>query len=264
MPSPLFRNKEKAFGVIAIYTPPIMGVIALIITTYFKLVELSVVAATLTSVLSVLSLTILGNKNLRMALQYADETQWSVKKHLHATPIGSPEKALEYVSSRLPVLKEVKNTSFNTKNVDIVDLKFYTKSIYKSFCDSIVSNCIEDLVWTDIGDRYSISRFRKIRESCAIKSHGKTYRYAYRLLPDSCPHMNFIILYYKDNSSDNIENGGNYAEVLFNWDFRSTESDPIVYMSTDRELVSMYSVHFNTMLSAASQDHDAMEELGAL
>ena len=259
MPSPYFKERNKSFDLLVVFVPPVVGVVSLAAVTYLKLYDYTVVAATFSAILSVLGLTFLGHRHLKAAEKYAEDTKWSVKQHLHATPVGSPSEALAYISSRLSAVKEAKNTSFNTKNIEVIDVKFYKQKSYTDFCNEISKNCAVDLVWTDIGDHYSIDRMRAIKEEVKNQTKETCCRYLYRVIDSACPHMNFVILYYKDGLVEKSGSEGRYAEVYFNWDFRSNEEDPIVYMSTDRELINMYSVHFNTLLEASSPDHDSTE-----
>ncbi len=259
MPSPFLKERDKSFDLLVVFVPSIVGIVSLAAVTYLKLYDYTVVAATFTTILSVFGLTFLGYRHLKAAEKYAEDTKWSVKQHLHATPVGTPCEALAYISSRLSAVKEAKNTSFNTKNVEVVDVKFYKQKSYIEFCDRISKHSALDLVWVDIGDQYSIDRLRAINVMAKKEAKDSCCRYLYRVIDSACPHMNFIILYYKDGLVEKSSNEGRYAEVYFNWDFRSNEEDPIVYMSTDRELINMYSVHFNTLLDASSLDHDSTE-----
>ena len=78
------------------------------------------------------------SKEIQKTNQYSDVIYEAIKDYLHVTPIGNPEKAFDYIISRLPALREVKNTSFNIKNeMERADEKFYDTEVYRKSGEKI-------------------------------------------------------------------------------------------------------------------------------
>ena len=176
----------------------------------------------------------------KMTIQ-SKHMEQAVKNHLHIVEIGSPEFALEYIHSRIASLREVKNTSFNLSDeIERSNEKFYDSPIYTDLSIAIQSFTKDRLIWKDVGDRYAVDRFRKTKRGC-IES-----KYTYRLINHCDPQINFILIEYKNGD----------REVLFNWDFRKGGEDPIVLLSREPKLLSMFSCHFDELWRKASQDHD--------
>ncbi len=189
------------------------------------------------------------DKEVQKATEYYEKIYDAVKNYLHVIRIGSPEKAIEYINSRMPSLKEVKNTSFNIPDeLERADEKFYTVKEYDNFVSNIVkytSDSINPLLWKDLGDSLAKNRFRDILKKTSTFSHTGSYKCKYILHNE--PQINFIILEYSDGSK----------EVLFNWDFRGLGQDPIVLLSSDEKIIEMFNIHFNNLWRRASVDQDA-------
>ena len=60
------------------------------------------------------------------------------------------------------------------------------------------------------------------------------------------PKMNFILIKYRNNDE----------EILFNWDLRSKNGDPTVYVSRDKEIINMFSIHYYDLWEFADIPHD--------
>jgi len=168
----------------------------------------------------------------------------AVKNYLNVTKIGTPKKAWSYIIERLPVLEYVQNTSFDFNDeTDQSSERLYDAESYQQSAVKIARHTEKGLTWKDIGDSTAVGRFRKIEENIKRPS-----RYAYKLIKHSEPQMNFILLTYKDGST----------EVLFNWDFREIPQDPIVLLSRDHEIFTMFAAQFKGLWRIAVSDYDSM------
>lgn len=178
----------------------------------------------------------------------SDEICETIRTHLHVVPVGSPEHAFRYIHSRIPELREVKNTSFNLQNeTERADEKLYSSAIYSQTAKHVATFCARNLIWKDIGDRVGLERLRVLNLLCVQKAKEKKSGYVYKLINHDEPQINFIILEYSDGS----------REVLFNWDFRGTGQDPRVLLSRAPDVIEMFSVQFALLWRHASPDHDA-------
>lgn len=170
----------------------------------------------------------------------------TVKNYLHVTTIGPPDIAMGYILSRMPILKEVRNTSFNTEDeIEQSEEKIYQSTEYEQLCSSIPIFCKAELVWKDIGDQIALPRLRKLHNEYTLEK-SKPSRYKYRILSHKEPQINFILLEFKDG----------ITEVLFNWDFRGLGRSPIVLVSRDERIVEMFAIQFNLLWRSSSEDHD--------
>ena len=70
--------------------------------------------------------------------------------------------------------------------------------------------------------------------------------YQYKLIKQEEPQIGFIILTYRDGT----------VEVLFNWDFREIPQDPVVLLSRDQEIISMFSAQYKGLWRVAVEDYD--------
>ncbi len=173
----------------------------------------------------------------------------AVKNNLHVTKFGSPEKAIEYINSRMSSLKEVNNTSFNLVGAsEKAENKFYKTTIYDQFQNNIARyTSTRELIWQDIGDNLALNRFKKIYNEA--KKNNINHRYYPKII--CCePQMNFILLTFHDDSK----------EVLFNWDFRGAGREPIVLLSRDQEIIQMFAIHFDHLLAQGSIPHDFVQQ----
>jgi hypothetical protein len=186
-------------------------------------------------------------RELERAANQSREIYEAVKDYLHVTKVGSPERAIRYVTSRLPSAQEIRNTSFNLHDqTDRATDVFYETDGYDAFASGIGKWTSKGGRWRDVGDTLAVDRFRQIAGACQPPKDRRNYQY--RLLGQSEPQLNFLILDYPDGT----------AEVLFNWDFRSFGQDPVVLLSRDRDIIEMFTIQFEHLWRLGSPDHDAI------
>lgn len=173
----------------------------------------------------------------------------AVRDYLHVTKVGSPEQGMRYVASRLPILREARNTSFNVGDyTDRANDMFYDTELYQELSGAIAAWSAKGVRWKDVGDEFAVGRLRGIsHQSIAL---GGRSLYQYKLVKENEPQLNFVVLGYGDGTS----------EVLFNWDFRSLSQDPIVLLSRDRDIVNMFTVQFERLWMRAKSD-DGTDDL---
>lgn len=235
---------------------PVLALIAFIVTYFIDPLQfgeqqpLSAVPAFLLSIIIlIINQNISTNKEMQKASIYSDRIYEAIKDYMHVTPLGSPEKAIQYINSRLPALREAKNTTFNIEGeIERADEKFYDTEQYSEASHQIATYSNKGLIWKDLGDKFALDRLRLINKLASDISKNKKNNYKYRLISHSEPQMNFIILEYRDGS----------REVLFNWDFRGLGQDPTVLISRDRQIIEMFSIHYELLWRRASPDHDSI------
>jgi len=178
----------------------------------------------------------------------SDRIYEAVKNYLHITKIGTPKKAWEYIIHRLPILEYVQNTSFNFEKSqsEQSNERLYYAPSYKQSISKIARQIEQGLTWKDIGDSTAVERFRRINNQ--IKGNKSLGSYEFRLVGRTEPQINFILLTYKDGTT----------EVLFNWDFRDIPQDPVVLLSRDREIFNMFAVQHKGLWRAAVHDYDSI------
>lgn len=247
-------SKNKLTNWVFILAGPVLALVAFIVTYFLDPLGFGTqgpAAALPAFLLSVVILIINQSISLQHGLdrtsRYSDRIYEAIKDYMHVTPIGSPEKALEYISSRIPSLREVKNTSFNLDvEIERSNEKYYETAQYLDSMNRIATHTSRDLIWKDIGDQYAVNRFRFILKKSSSVSKVRESKYKYKLLQNPEPQINFIMMEYPDGS----------REVLFNWDFRGIGQDPTVLLSRDPHIIEMFSVHFEYLWRHAVQDHD--------
>ena len=159
--------------------------------------------------------------------------------------MGTPKSAWEYIINRLPVLEYVQNTSFNFEDeTEQTNERLYDGNSYQQSYSKIAKYVNQGLIWKDIGDSSALERFKKIDELIIEKSKG---HYQYKLITQSEPQIGFIILTYKDGTT----------EVLFNWDFRDIPQDPVVLLSRDQEILDMFAAQYKGLWRTAVNDYDS-------
>jgi len=169
----------------------------------------------------------------------------TVKNYLHVIKIGTPKYAWEYIINRLSVIEYVQNTSFNLENETArSNERLYDSDNYKLSFSKIAKHVSKGLIWKDIGDETALGRFKEINSYINDRCKGN---YQYRLIPSSAPQIGFIILTYKDGTT----------EVLFNWDFREIPQDPVVLLSRDQEIINMFAAQFNGLWNMSVEDYDS-------
>lgn len=168
----------------------------------------------------------------------------TVKNYLHITKIGTPKHAWDYVMNRLPIIEYVQNTSFNFMNeIEQTNERLYSGISYQQSFNIISNQVNQGLIWKDIGDSSALNRFKQIQEKVSGKGKGQ---YLYKLISQSEPQIGFIILTYKDGST----------EVLFNWDFREIPQDPVVLLSREQEIINMFAAQYKGLWNIAVEDYD--------
>ena len=233
---------------------PILSLIAFIITYFIDPLNFggqqpmaAVPAFLLSVVILIINQNINTNIEIRKASIYSGRIYEAIKDYLHVTKLGSPENAVSYINSRMPSLREAKNTTFNTvQALDRAEEKFYETDSYLDTMQLIAMHCSKKLIWKDIGDAFAIDRCRDIAITSQNLAKGSKSRYKYKLITHQEPQMNFIILEYTDGEK----------EVLFNWDFRGIGQDPTVLLSRDKQIIDMFSIHYEHLWRSANVDHD--------
>lgn len=250
-----FFEKDKA-GV-AVWLPivsgPVTSLVAFFLAYWLDPLSLKQMSAIPAFFLSVIVLMIaqwfVTVQEIQKTAVYSDRLYGAIKNYLHVTPVGSPEEALRYVNSRLPILREVQNTSFNIQDsIERADEKLYLTDVYEDLLTNIAIYCGQQLIWKDIGDASALGRFRKIRKLLPLAVKEKPARYKYRTIGHAEPQLNFILLEHVDGSK----------EVLFNWDFRGLGQDPTVLISRDNHIVEMFTIHYRLLWSKGAEDHDSL------
>jgi hypothetical protein len=248
------RSSESHSQWIILLAGPILSVISFVVAYFIDPLGFgdrrplaAVPAFLLAIVILLISHDLVARRELEQASDYSDRIYEAVKDYLHVTKVGSPEQAIRYVLTRLPILQEVRNTAFSVRDeIERVDEKLYESPAYAGAERQIAEWTLKGVRWKDIGDAIAVVRFRAVAAIANDSGHKHKPRYQYRLLSESAPQINFIILSYPDGTS----------EVLFNWDFRNIGQDPIVLLSRDRDILEMFAVQFEYLWRAASPDHD--------
>jgi hypothetical protein len=251
---PSDRLSEKSVRWIALLGGPLLSLASFVLVYRFDplhFADAKPMAAIPAVFLSISILIIMQSISAELGSHRAavrsDEICETIRNHMHVVPVGSPEHAFRYISSRVPELREVKNTSFNVLHeTERADEKLYNAEIYTQTAKQIATFCSRNLIWKDIGDGVGIPRLRKIHNLCIERAKAKKHGYSYKLISHDEPQMNFIILEYMNGD----------REALFNWDFRGTGQDPRVLLSREPDIVEMFSVQFALLWRHASPDHD--------
>jgi len=239
---------------ISLVVGPILSIIGFVVTYYVNPLNFSnrtATAAIPAFLLSVIILIIGHNlatfREVERVSADSDRIYEAIKEYLHVTKVGTPKLAWDYVMKRLPILDEVRNTSFNIpEEVERAADRLYESDQYRRAARDITQWTERTLRWKDIGDDSALERLRAIEAQA--KAGRNSDHYAFRVIGHVEPQINFIPLNYPD--------GGH--EVLFNWDFRDIAQDPVVLLSRDRDIVNMFSIQFEYLWRAAVIDHDSM------
>ncbi|MYN27595.1 hypothetical protein [Duganella levis] len=248
---------EKDKGGVAVWLPimtgPIFSLVVFVLTYWLDPLSLKQTSGIPAFFLSVIVLMIaqwwVTVIEVRKTAAYSDRLYDAIKDYLHVTPVGSPEQALRYISSRLPILREVKNTSFNTnESLERSDEKFYATKVYDDLLAAIAQQTRKELIWKDIGDLHALTRFRQICRHIGTANPRSSGKYKYKIIGHNDPQLNFILLEHVDG----------IKEVLFNWDFRGLGQDPTVLISRDSHIIEMFTKQFNLLWQSGTEDHDRM------
>ncbi len=227
--------------------------VAVFVITYFldplKYTSQSSMAAIPAFLLSVIVLiigqSISTHNEVEKVVEDSELICETVKNYLHVTKMGTPKHAWEYIVNRLPVLEYVQNTSFNFEGeTEQTEERLYDGPSYQQSIAKIAKYVNQGLTWRDIGDPSALERFRKIEGQIAAKCKG---RYQFKLMEGSSPQLGFILLTYKDGTT----------EVLFNWDFRDIPQDPVVLLSRDSEIINMFAAQYKGLWRIAVEHYDS-------
>lgn len=243
------RYNKKQY--IELIISPIMSLVAFVITyfldplSYGTQSSLAAIPAFLLSVIILIIGQILSIHNEVEKVSIDSERIYeTVKNYLHVTKMGTPQSAWKYVIDRLPVLEYVQNTSFNFEDeIEQTSERLYDGDNYQNSFVEIGKQINKGLKWKDIGDSSAITRFRKINDSVSEKAKG---HYSFKLIKQTEPQIGFILLTYKDGTT----------EVLFNWDFRDIPQDPVVLLSRDQEIFNMFAAQYKSLWRVAVNDYD--------
>jgi hypothetical protein len=247
------RSRKRGQQWVLLVAGPILSLAAFVAAYYVNPLNFqhhATLAAIPAFLLSVVVLLISHNlasfRELERASRDTDRIYEAVKDYLHVTKVGSPERAIGYVVARMPILKDVRNTSLNIRDeVERADESLYETSAYAELAPHI-ARWSRQLRWKDIGDRAALPRMRKTSSLARQSSNEEKAHYQFKLIAHNEPQINFILLTYADATT----------EVLFNWDFRNIGQDPVVLLSRDRDIVEMFAVQFEHLWRSASMDHD--------
>jgi len=245
-------TRRKSNWIILIISP-MFSLVAFVLTYFLNPLQYSTQSALaaipaflLSVIILIISHIIAVFREVEKVSNDSDRIHEAVKNYLHVTKIGTPKKAWEYIIHRLPVLDYVQNTSFNFEDEkEQSDERLYDAVTYQQSTTKIALQIEQGLTWKDIGDSTAIDRFRRI-ESC-IKESKNLGRYMFRLIRQTEPQIGFVLLTYKDGTT----------EVLFNWDFRDIPQDPVVLLSRDHEIFNMFAAQFKGLWRIAVQDYDS-------
>lgn len=242
-------NKKQLFILVS---SPILSLISFVLVYYLdplnygNHVSLAAIPAFLLSIIILVigQIITIHNEVEKVSID-SERIYETVKNYLHVTKIGTPQSAWSYVIERLPILEFVQNTSFNYEDEqEETNERLYANDIYQKSLKTIAKYVNKGLKWNDIGDISALERFRQI--SGLVSSGYAKGRYNYRLINQSEPQIGFILLTYKDGT----------VEVLFNWDFRDIPQDPIVLLSRDTEIFTMFAAQYKGLWRVAVNDYD--------
>lgn len=247
------KGKTSNRQLILLLATPILSIVSFVLTYFLdplKYANQSALAAIPAFLLSIIILIIgqivTTHNEIEKVSKDSERIYETVKNYLHITKLGTPKSAWEYIISRLPVLEYVQNTSFNFEDeIDQTTERLYDGISYQQSISAIAKHVNHGLIWKDIGDSSAINRFQSIHR--CVTPNGKGHYY-YKILSSESPQIGFIILTYKDGST----------EVLFNWDFRDIPQDPVVLMSRDQELLSMFAAQFKGLWRVSVEDYDSI------
>ncbi|MGN0797602.1 MAG: hypothetical protein ACI4M5_05270 [Christensenellales bacterium] len=244
------KNKSRKKLVLLIFNL-ILSIVIFVITYFIDPLQyatnssLSAIPAFLFSIIVlIIGQTIVIHNETEKVEEDSELICETVKNYLHITKIGTPKYAWDYIMNRLPILEYVQNTSFNFMDeIEQSNERLYGGVSYQQSFNKIANQVNQGLIWKDIGDSTALDRFKRTKEKVTSKSKGQ---YQYKLISQSEPQIGFIILTYRDGST----------EVLFNWDFREIPQDPVVLLSRDQEIINMFAAQYKSLWNIAVEDYD--------
>ncbi|PCK29588.1 hypothetical protein, partial [Pseudoalteromonas piscicida] len=246
--------KEFIFSkLVHILAGPVLGLLAFYMSYKFDPLNFgqnpmsAVPAGVISIVIIIIAQSLSSSLELKKTSKYSDNIYEAIKGYLHVTKVGTPERAIEYINSRLSSLREVKNTNLNIEqSIERANERFYESDCYSKTINLIPLFCLKGLIWKDIGDRYSENKMKQTYLKSIEQKNNKFSNYKFRKIDHREPQMNFCILEYSDGEK----------EVLFNWDYRGVGVDPVVLISKDKLIVEMFCIHFEHLWNAGNFDHD--------
>jgi hypothetical protein len=251
------KSSKLNSNLICAIITPILSLVSFVVIYYIdplkyaKGADMAAIPAFLVSVI----ILIIGHlvvvfQNAEKSVKDIEKIYDAVKNNLHVIKIGTPEKAWDYIIERLPVLRDVQNTSFNSDDeIEQSRERLYDNTNYIESSAKIAEAVKSGLKWKDIGDRSAKERFNKIRMYVEAKKNNAG-KYSYKFIDQHEPQIGFILLTYKDNTK----------EVLFNWDFRDIPQEPVVLLSQDQEIFNMFAAQYRGLSRVAVSDYDSMAE----
>lgn len=245
----IFYDRKQIFILIL---SPVLSLVSFVLTYYLdplnygEHISLAAIPAFLLSIVILVIGQIITIHNEVEKVSVDSELIYeTVKNYLHVTKMGTPQSAWRYIIERLPILEYVQNTSFNFDDEsEESNERLYTNDGYQQSLYKIAKYVNKGLKWHDIGDSSAIERFQQIESSVTSTAKG---HYNYKLIAQSEPQIGFILLSYKDGTT----------EVLFNWDFRDIPQDPTVLLSRDTEIYTMFSAQYKGLWRVATYDYDS-------
>lgn len=233
---------------------PILSLVAFVVAYYIDPLNFednAPLAAVPAFLLSIVVLLIGHNlaafRELERVSRDSDRIHEAVKNYLHITKVGSPEKAIQYVLGRLPIVAEARSTRLNLSDeIERADERLYSSKTYTDLTPHILRWTRRHLRWKDIGDARVVDRLRATAARAA-ESDTSAHQYQYKLIKHDEPQITFLHLTYLDGT----------AEVLFNWDFRNIGQDPTVLLSRSRDIVDMFAIQFEHLWRCARFDRES-------
>ena len=244
----IFHNKSECISLII---SPILSIVSFVLTYYLdplKYSSQSAMAAIPAFLLSIIIL-IIGqiistHNEMEKVSNDSERICETVKNYLHVTKMGTPKNAWKYIINRLPVLEYVQNTSFNFEDEnDQTHERLYDDMLYTQSLAEIAKYINRGLTWKNIGDATAIDRFKEVNNKVSDKCKGQ---YQYKIISQKEPQIGFVILTYKDGTT----------EVLFNWDFRDIPQDPVVLLSRDQEILNMFAAQYKGLWRVGVVNYD--------
>ena len=244
-------TKKRQNFILTIFAGPVISFISFIFLSYYSPYPIGSSESIVFSLVVSIFFLVISHMYF-MWHQYNNHVEQTekieniIKNSIHITPVGSVTKAFEYINSRLPSIIEVQNTSFTTpSSKDNANDKFYKTDIFDKGHKDIPKYAAKGLIWKDIGDNKDAVKQMEERFNTA-NSINKNHKYSFKKFKNKIPKMNFILIKYRNNDE----------EILFNWDLRSKNGDPTVYVSRDKEIINMFSIHYYDLWEFADIPHD--------
>lgn len=245
------KNNIKKTQYITLIISPILSLVVFVLTyildplNYKVDSSLAAIPAFLLSVIILIIGQIITIHNeVEKVSEDSERIYETVRNYLHVTKMGTPKSAWKYVIERLPIIEYVQNTSFNFEDeYEQTNERLYDGDSYQQSFYDIAKQINHGLIWRDVGDSSAIERFRKINSLVSEKAKGHYY---FKLTQQMEPQIGFILLTYKDGTT----------EVLFNWDFRDIPQDPVVLLSRDQEIYNMFAAQYKSLWRVAVEDYD--------